>query len=235
MRNIQQKEYVHDRLGEKFADALSEYDTTRRLEILIDRFLPVERVAGRVALDVGAGLGFFSARLQAKGATVTAADIGQNLLNLVHERVGCRCECVDALELAEHFGRESFDLVVSSECIEHTPDPLSAVRQMAAVLRPGGYLALSTPNLPWYPVVWAATKVRFRPFDGLENFSTFGRIRRTLDESGIDVVEEYGLHLFPFQLPLHGLSAWCDRHLQGLRHCMINICVLGRKRGRSAR
>jgi len=28
---------------------------------------------------------------------------------------------------------------------------------MIAVLKPGGYLSLSTPNLLWYPVVRAAT------------------------------------------------------------------------------
>ena len=42
-------------------------------------------------------------------------------------------------------------------------------------------------------------------------------------------LEERGLHLFPFQVPLPGLSTWCDRHLQSLRGLMINICVLACK------
>ena len=51
-------------------------------------------------------------------------------------------------QLAGNFAPNQFDVVVSSECIEHTPDPAEAVRQMVLVLKPGGLLAISTPNLP---------------------------------------------------------------------------------------
>jgi SAM-dependent methyltransferase len=40
----------------------------------------------------------------------------------------------------------SFDGVVSIEVIEHVPDDRAFVRQIARVLRPGGWLVLSTPN-----------------------------------------------------------------------------------------
>lgn len=229
MRNITEKELCHDRLGERFREALSDYDTERRLEILVDRFLADGRLCGREVLEVGAGLGFFSRRMQERGARVTATDIGPNLLETVSRTVGCRCECVDALALAKHFGTAKFDVVLSSECIEHTPNPMEAVRQMVTVLKPGGYLALSTPNKLWYPVVRMATLLKLRPFDGLENFSSFSRIRRTLEAAGLEVLEEYGLHLFPFQLPLHAISRWCDQNLQFLQTLMINICILGRK------
>jgi hypothetical protein len=108
---------------------------------------------------------------------------------------------------------------------------MEAVRQMAGILRPGGYISLSTPNVVWWPVVRAASVLKLRPYDGLENFSSFRLIRDTLQASGVDVVEEYGLHLFPFQLRSHRLSRWCDANAQFLRGAMINLCVLGRKRG----
>jgi 2-polyprenyl-6-hydroxyphenyl methylase/3-demethylubiquinone-9 3-methyltransferase len=222
-------EYCHERLGEAFRTALSAYDTQRRIEILVDKFLGQERLEGRSVLEVGAGLGFFSDRIQRLGGLVTATDIGAHLVEEVRRRVGCRSECVDALSLIEYFGRQSFDVVLSSECVEHTPDPMEAVAQMGEVLKPGGYLALSTPNILWSPIVRIATLTKFRPFDGLENFSSFGQIRRTLQRCRIRVIEEYGLHLFPFQLPLHGVSRWCDKHLQSVRMLMINICVLGQK------
>jgi 2-polyprenyl-3-methyl-5-hydroxy-6-metoxy-1,4-benzoquinol methylase len=229
MRIPTEKEYCHERLGEEFRTALSEYDTQRRIEILVDRFLGRDRLQGRSVLEVGAGLGFFSDCIQRLGGVVTATDIGTDMLEEIRRSVGCRSECVDALSLVEHFGTNSFDVVLSSECIEHTPDPMEAVAQMAGVLRPGGYLALSTPNVLWRPVVRMATLTRFRPFDGLENFSSFRRIRRTLEKCHISVVEEYGLHLFPFQLPLHSVSRWCDANLQSFRTMMINICILGQK------
>ncbi len=229
MRLPSEKEYCHERLGDKFRTALSEYDTQRRIEILVERFLGRDRLRGRSVLEVGAGFGFFSDRVQRLGGVVTATDIGPHLLEEIRRTVGCCTECVDALSLTEHFGRDTFDVVLSSECIEHTPDPMAAVAQMAGVLKAGGYLALSTPNILWSPVVRVATLAKFRPFDGLENFSSFGRIRRTLRKCNVRVVEEYGLHLFPFQLPLHSVSRWCDKHLQCLRTLMINICILGQK------
>lgn len=229
MRAITQEEYCHERLGERFEEALSEYDTRRRVETLIDAFLTDEMVRGREALDVGCGLGYFSQRLSERGARVTACDIGPGLVEKTSQRVGCRCEVADALELEKQFGRDRFDLVVSSECVEHTPDPARAIEQMVAVLKPGGYLALSTPNVVWYPVVRLATMLRLRPFDGHERFSSWRRVRRTLGAAQARVVRERGLHLFPFQFPLHGLSRWFDDHLQALRPLMINVCVLARK------
>ena len=228
-RTLSRRELIHDELGDAFALALSEYDTARRIEVLIDEFLADVAVEGRPALDVGSGLGFFSERLVKRGADVTACDIGENLLSATRRRAGCTAVVADALNLSGHFGVGRFDVVVSSECIEHTPDPAQAIREMIAVLRPGGLLALSTPNRLWGPVVRCATRLGLRPFDGLENFSTWNDVRRTVSEANAIVVREKGLHLFPFQFPLHPLSRWCDERLQPLRFAMINICVLARK------
>lgn len=230
MRIPDAKELCHERLGDDFAAALSQYDTQRRVEVLIDEFLQSRGVAGKAALDVGCGLGFFSKRLVELGADVLACDLGETLVARTAEFAGCPAVQADCLELAEQFGPESFDLVVSSECIEHTPSPSRAIEQMAAVLKPGGWLSLSTPNWVWLPVVKAATSLRLRPFDGLELFSSWGSLRKTFHAAGLDVVEERGLHLFPFQLGCHGLSRWIDTHGQWTRGLMINLCILGQKR-----
>jgi 2-polyprenyl-3-methyl-5-hydroxy-6-metoxy-1,4-benzoquinol methylase len=229
MRQVTAAEFSHERLGDRFEQSLSHYDTRRRVEVLIDDFLTDELVWGKDALEVGCGLGFFSARLKERGARVLATDLGEQLLEKVRLRVGCECAWADALSLEEQFGAERFDLVVSSECIEHTPAPLRALQQMARVLKPGGYLAVSTPNLVWSPLVKLATWLTLRPFDGFENFSTWRGMRRTLRAEGVDIVREFGLHLIPFQLKLDRLSCWFDRHCQWARGLMINICILGRK------
>jgi 2-polyprenyl-6-hydroxyphenyl methylase/3-demethylubiquinone-9 3-methyltransferase len=223
------EELCHERLALRQAFRPSEYDTRRRVEVLTQEFLSDERVRGRSALDVGCGLGDFSESLARRGAVVVACDIGPTLVEHTRRRVGCRAEVADALALEEHFGSERFDLVVSSECIEHTPAPGDAVRQMVRVLKPGGVIALSTPNRLWHPAVRFATIARLRPYEGHENFGSWRGLRALLDESGVRVEREKGLHLLPFQLGLHPLSRWCEEHLQGLRGLMINICVLGRK------
>lgn len=227
-RVLDRREFCHDRLGESFHDSLSQYDTQRRLQVLVDEFLVPHHRNGARALDVGCGLGFFSQHLKQSGWDVTACDLGTSMLEQTRLRADCKCVPADAMHLSDYFS-EPFDVVLSSECIEHTPDPIQALGEMAKLVAPGGYLALSTPNRLWKPVVAAASSLRLRPFDGYENFSSFRGIRRTLESSGLQVLEERGLHLFPFQFRMHSLSQWCDRNLQLLRWAMINLCVMARR------
>ncbi len=166
------KDLCHEALGDQFRSAVFDYDTYRRVEVLIDDFFPHDRLAGKRVLDVGCGLGFFSARLKERGAVVTACDVGPALVERIRDTVGCNAMVADALELADFFGPESFDVIVSSECIEHTPSPQTAWCQMAVVLKAGGYLSVSTPNLVWWPAVHLVTRFGLRPYCGYENFST---------------------------------------------------------------
>ena len=40
----------------------------------------------------------------------------------------------------------SVDIILSSEVVEHLPDPVPALKEMARVLKPGGYAMVTTPN-----------------------------------------------------------------------------------------
>ncbi|MEZ6055667.1 MAG: class I SAM-dependent methyltransferase [Planctomycetaceae bacterium] len=230
-RTLDGRDLAYERLGDQFVEALSEYDTQRRVETLVDLFLGDIDLSGKRVLEVGTGLGYFARRMHERGAKVIATDIAPSLVEKVRKNVGCEAEVADAMRLTDQFETGSFDVILSSECVEHTPDPNVAVRQMASLLKPGGYLSLSTPNIVWQPIVRLASTLKLRPFDGLENFSSFGGLRKLLAQEGCEVIREQGLHLFPFQFGMQGLSRWCDRNLQPLRCGMINICLLARKQG----
>jgi SAM-dependent methyltransferase len=51
---------------------------------------------------------------------------------------------LDARDLIAAFGREAFDLVISTEMVEHVRDWRAVVSNMKGVLRPGGHLLVTT-------------------------------------------------------------------------------------------
>ncbi len=57
---------------------------------------------------------------------------------------GVRCETLERLTYED----ETFDLIVSSETLEHLPDLSAALREIHRVLRPGGWHLFTIPLFP---------------------------------------------------------------------------------------
>jgi 2-polyprenyl-3-methyl-5-hydroxy-6-metoxy-1,4-benzoquinol methylase len=219
-----EKELTHDRLTARFDELMDDYDVGRRVEVLIDDFLGAATVHGKLVLDAGCGVGGITRELVARGARVVALDIGQQLAATTRAR--CRCNALVGTLTAMGLAADSFDAVVSSEAIEHTPDPIRSVLELYRVVKPGGHLVLSTPNRLWQPPVRAASALGLRPFDGFENFLWPGKLRGVLKDSGAQIVDHRGIHLWPFQIRmLHRLSKGIDRFGGVLLPLMINQCI----------
>jgi 2-polyprenyl-3-methyl-5-hydroxy-6-metoxy-1,4-benzoquinol methylase len=218
-----QRELAHDRLTSRFDELMDDYDLAVRRELLVDRFLG-DRIRGKLVLDAGCGVGGVTRALVAKGARVVAFDIGPQLA--AETRARCGCAAVIGTLSAPGFAAGSFDAVLSSEAIEHTPDPEQSVLELYRLVKPGGDLVISTPNRLWQAPVRAASALGLRPYDGYENFLWPRRLRRVLESAGGQVVEHRGIHLWPVQIrPLHGASRWVDRFGGALLPLMINQCV----------
>jgi 2-polyprenyl-3-methyl-5-hydroxy-6-metoxy-1,4-benzoquinol methylase len=95
-------------------------------------------------LDVGCGTGTISNALSAKGHTLHGVDVSESAIACYRDR-GFDGRVGD-IETGLDFPDATFDLVFCSEVIEHMVSPETLVREMNRVLRPGGYLVLSTPN-----------------------------------------------------------------------------------------
>ena len=48
----------------------------------------------------------------------------------------------------ERYRKERYDLIVSTEVFEHLSDPLAVLRELASLLKPGGFLAIQTQFHP---------------------------------------------------------------------------------------
>jgi 2-polyprenyl-3-methyl-5-hydroxy-6-metoxy-1,4-benzoquinol methylase len=123
-------------------------DEICRLEALARRHADAlarrSRPPGRL-LDVGCSAGFFLAAARERGWTVTGVELNADAAGLARDRLGLD---VVVGELAEAPVRPgSFDAVTFWDVLEHVPDPADALRAAHRLLRPGGTLALSTPNL----------------------------------------------------------------------------------------
>ncbi|MEZ5380580.1 MAG: class I SAM-dependent methyltransferase [Microthrixaceae bacterium] len=114
-------------------------------ERALGRFpVPVE---GRRIADIACGTGQFTAALERHGARCVAVDLDRADIGAAGAR-GLAAAWADARRLP--LADASVDGVVCSNLLEHTPDPGSALAEIARVLTPGGWAWVSW-TLWWSP------------------------------------------------------------------------------------
>ncbi len=121
----------------------SRFDLTRAARL---RELLARRPRGRL-LDVGCYDGQFISHIldQRDGDGVIGLDVAHAALRAARNR-GLR-PVRGQVEAALPFASNSFATVVAAEVIEHVFDTQAVFLELARVLQPGGWLALTTPNL----------------------------------------------------------------------------------------
>jgi 2-polyprenyl-3-methyl-5-hydroxy-6-metoxy-1,4-benzoquinol methylase len=222
-----ERAFFYEGFAEEFDGKMNMYDLTRRVEIVFDELL-TDELRGKKLLDAGCGTGWLSKRACERGATVTSLDVGAKLLAQVAKKCDSERVVGDILRLP--FADGTFDVVVSSEVIEHTVEPRRAVSELARVLRPGGVLVITVPNRVWHFAIDIANALKLRPYEGYENWPSWSQLRQYVADTGVHIDEMKGFHLFPFILPAtHGLLRRLDRHGRLLGPAMLNIAVRARK------
>lgn len=222
------KLYFYDTIADRFDRIANPYDVGRRLEIVFEELLANEDLAHRSLLDVGCGTGWFSQRAAERGARVTALDIGTALLAEVRRKVRPALVAADACALP--FRDAAYDVVLSSECIEHTLDPHRALAEMCRVTRPGGLLLVTVPNRLWRFSATVAAALKLRPYEGYENWLGWREMRAAVEAAGLSIVAMRGFHLAPpLVRPSWPLLRAADRFGAALGPLMLNIALLARR------
>lgn len=105
---------------------------------------------GKKVLDVGCSVGGGIVVFSESGVECVGIDLSQDDLNICQQRLkmhklNADVLCADAFQLPFH--KEQFDIVICTEVLEHVKDRKTIIREMSRVLKKGGLLYLSFPNL----------------------------------------------------------------------------------------
>lgn len=116
-------------------------------------FMPhVFELAGEIepgarVLDVGCGNGFTCGEFLKRGCHVTGLDLSAEGIEVARKSYPeGRFELLAADDkVLQNLNEEPYDLIISTEVVEHLYDPRGYARSCYAALKPGGRLICSTP------------------------------------------------------------------------------------------
>jgi SAM-dependent methyltransferase len=172
-------------------------------------------VAGKTVLDAGCGMGrYLRVAAELGPALLVGIDLSPAVVaagELTSDLPGVAIVRGDLLR--PPFGPHSFDVVYSIGVLDHTPDPRSAFLHLAALLKPGGRIAIwiyrrERPVVEWVMSAHRAVGARL-PLGLLLMLSKWtapiGGLKRRLMASRHRLVERIGvaLHLLTVGVSMH--------------------------------
>ncbi|MEP7147994.1 MAG: methyltransferase domain-containing protein [Acidobacteriota bacterium] len=165
-------------------------------EVVLDLFRRFVPEPAKVA-DLAAGEGAFSIRLKELGHDVRAVDASSDNWKVPAIPLVIRDLDSDfSASLVEKSGR--FDVVAAIEIVEHLENPFRFIRECAGLLKPGGLMFLTTPN-----VEAVNSRLIFLYTGRLKSFGAYETVRPAhitpifkwklemmLEEAGFETVDE---------------------------------------------
>lgn len=124
-------------------------------------------------LEIGGGRSGLASLLYPE-AQIVSLDLEEQLLRDAPDARRSQGVCADACQLP--FADASFDAVTLFDVLEHIPDDHRAAQEALRVVRPGGWLLVSTPREDWrYP--WYGFMQRWCPPES-QLMHEWGHVRR---------------------------------------------------------
>jgi 2-polyprenyl-3-methyl-5-hydroxy-6-metoxy-1,4-benzoquinol methylase len=187
--------YVNPRA--RVAELTEQYNTgeSSRIEYYRDAevadrrtFAGILAVAARLSpsrgtlLDVGPCAGTLLVQAREAGFAVQGIEINAGAARMCREELGLDVRA-GVLEPAT-YPPDTFDVVSMGDVIEHVPDPVATLRTVASILKPGGHVIISTPNVDSA----AARFLQVKPEEHIYYFSA-RTMKASLAKAGLETVE----------------------------------------------
>ena len=136
---------IHKPLFKLFEHAIGMRRVEKKWRGRADEMFLGEAPSGGRLLDVGCGKGDLLVRLRQRGWNAEGLEVDGAAVNAARKERGLK---VHEGELEGHrFPGHSFDAITMNHVIEHVHDPVALLGECLRVLKPGGELALATPNI----------------------------------------------------------------------------------------
>lgn len=144
---------------------------------LVDQLLP-QRGA---LLDIGPNIGTCLTVARDRGWEVCGVEINSEAAEYC--RTQRALNVISGTFNSYMFPANSFDVILMGDVIEHLPDPLDTMHAVYTILRPGGIVVISTPNI----ATFAGRMLQIKPQEHLYYFSP-QTMTELLQKVGLDVL-----------------------------------------------
>lgn len=114
---------------------------------------------------------------------------------------------------------DSFDILVSSQCIEHIPDDLAAINETYRLLKKGGVAIINTPNKK------RLIRMIIELFAGRRKFPWWEHIREYSKEDLINLIKQSKFKNYKIEPVCFGIKSRKYLCLKNCPRFLENLCV----------